>query len=64
MRRWKPPTTTKLIMFFIFLNCTIVEIYSMVVMWYLADLSSLYALVTSVVTESISFAVYAAKAYN
>ena len=64
MRRWKPPTTTKILMAFIFGNCTAVEIYSMVVMFMLQDLSSLYALITSVVTESISFAIYAAKAYN
>jgi len=64
MRRWKPPTTTKVLMAFIFGNCTAVEIYSMAVMYLLQDLSSLYALITAVVTESISFAVYAAKAYN
>ena len=64
MRRWKPPTTTKVIMAFLFLNCSAVEIYSMVVMWQLMDLSALYSLITAVVTESISFAVYAAKRYN
>lgn len=64
MRRWKPPTTTKLLMTFIFLNCTVVEVYSMVAMWVMMDLSPLYSLITAVVTESLSFAVYAAKAYN
>lgn len=64
MRRWKPPTTTKLLMAFIFLNCTVVEVYSMVAMWVMMDLSPLYSLITAVVTESLSFAVYAAKAYN
>ncbi len=64
MRRWKPPTTTKLLMVFIFLNCTVVEVYSMVAMWVIMDLSPLYSLITSVVAESLSFAVYAAKAYN
>ncbi|MCC8029653.1 MAG: hypothetical protein LIO75_07665 [Lachnospiraceae bacterium] len=64
MRRWKPPTTTKVLMAFIFVNCSAVEIYRMVVMYMLQDLSSLYALISAVVTESISFAVYAAKAYN
>jgi len=33
-------------------------------MYMLQDLSSLYALISAVVTESISFAIYAAKAYN
>lgn len=63
MRRWNPPTTTKLLMAIIFINCAVVEIYSMAVMWLLMDLSALYALITAVITESISFAVYAAKAY-
>lgn len=64
MRHWKPPTTTKLLMAYIFLNCTVIEAYSMVVMWRLGDISALYALISAVVTESVSFAVYAAKAYN
>lgn len=64
MRPWHPPTTTKILMIFIFANCTAVEIYSMAAMWYLADLSSLYALITSVISESISFGIYCAKAYN
>jgi len=64
MRRWKPPTTTKILMAFIFGNCTVVEVYSMAVMYLLQDLSSLYALITAVISESISFAIYAAKAYN
>ena len=58
------PTTTKIIMFFIFLNCTAVELFSMVAMWRFADLSSLYALITAVVTETMAFAVYALKAYH
>lgn len=64
MRKFQKPTTTKLVMAFIFINCTVVEVYSMWVMWYLLDLSSLYALITAVISESISFAIYAAKAYN
>ncbi|MCD8088223.1 MAG: hypothetical protein LUE22_06525 [Oscillospiraceae bacterium] len=64
MRRWKPPTTTKIIMAWLIINCTAVEIYSMVAMWQLMNLDALYALITAVITETISFAVYAAKAYN
>ncbi len=60
----KAPSTTKFLMAYIFLNCTAVEIYSMWVMWELMDLSALYALITAVVTESLSFAVYAWKAFN
>ena len=64
MRRWKPPTTTKIIMLYIFANCTAVEVYSMVAMWMFANLEALYALISAVISESLSFAVYAAKAYN
>lgn len=64
MRPFKAPTTTKIIVAFIFANCTAVEIYSMVAMWSLQNLDALYALISAVIGESISFAVYAAKAYN
>ncbi len=36
----------------------------MVVMYKLQNLDALYSLITAVITESISFAVYAAKSYN
>lgn len=64
MRRIRLPTTTKLMMLFIFANCSLVEGFSMLAMWRFADLSSLYALITAVVTETMAFAVYAAKAYH
>ncbi len=64
MRSFKLPTTTKIIMAFLLFNCTAVEIYSMVVMYKLQNLDALYSLITAVITESISFAVYAAKSYN
>ncbi|MCD8331753.1 MAG: hypothetical protein LUB63_04365 [Oscillospiraceae bacterium] len=64
MRSWRWPTTTKIIMTFLLLNCTAVEVYSMVVMYQLQNLDALYSLITAVITESISFAVYAAKSYN
>lgn len=57
-------TTTKLLMYLILLNCTIVEGYSMWVMFYLKDLSALYALIGAVIGESLSYAIYCAKAYN
>lgn len=64
MRSFKLPTTTKNIMAFLLFNCTAVEIYSMVGMYKLQNLDALYSLITAVITESISFAVYAAKSYN
>lgn len=64
MRYFKKPTTTKIIITYILVNCTVIEIYSMVAMWLLNDLSALYSLIAAVVSESISFSVYAAKSYN
>ncbi|MCD8397508.1 MAG: hypothetical protein LUD12_10095 [Lachnospiraceae bacterium] len=64
MRHWQLPTTTKMILIWLIINCTVVEIYSMVAMWVFMDLSALYSLITAVITETISFAVYAAKSYH
>ena len=55
--------TSKLFMYLIVINCTIIEAYSMFVMIHFADLSSLSALMCAVIAESVSFAVYCAKAY-
>ena len=52
---------TKKIMMFILINCTIVELYSMFAMTYTNYLSSLCTLITAVVGESISFAIYSYK---
>lgn len=57
-------STTKKLIYFILLNCTIVELYSMWAMYVLSDLSALYSLIGAVITESISFAIYAVKAFN
>ena len=57
-------TTSKFFMLFILMNCTVIEIYSMVTMFVFNDLSSLSSLIVAVVTESISYAVYSAKAYK
>lgn len=63
-REYRPKlkfNTTKLVLFFIFINCTAVEIYSMWIMVKLADISGLYALITAVVGETMSFLIYALK---
>lgn len=61
-KRKKKKETSKIAMFFIFLNCTIIEVYSMVAMWYFADLSPLYSLIGAVLGESIAYISYCAKA--
>lgn len=60
----KKLTTTKVFMWFIFVNCAIIEMYSMFVMFFLGDLSALAALIGAVIGEAMTFAVYCAKAYN
>lgn len=62
--RKKKLTTTKIIMYFILINCSVIEIYSMWVMYMLQDLSALYSLIGAVVSESISYAIYCAKSFN
>ena len=57
----KKISTTKIILTFLFINCTVVEVYSMWVMYKFMDLSALYALITTVVGEVIAFAIYAVK---
>ena len=64
MKNNKPMTTTKLIMYVILINCIVVEIYSMWIMYTLQDLSALYSLIGAVIGESISFAVYCAKSFK
>lgn len=61
-KKKKKIETSKVAIFFIFLNCSIIEIYSMVAMWYFADLSPLYSLIGAVLGESIAYISYCAKA--
>lgn len=57
-------TTTKVLMYFILINCTVVEIYSMIAMYLLADLSALYSLIGAVIGESIAYAIYCCKSFH
>lgn len=61
--RRKSFTTTKFIFYLLLINCVMLEIYAMVVMYKLNDLSALPILITAVIGESISFAIYCLKAY-
>ena len=56
-------TTSKFIFYLIFINCVVLEIYAMVAMYRLNDLSALSVLITAVIGESISFLIYSVKAY-
>ena len=60
--RIKWPTQSKLGMWYIFISCTAVQIYSMAAMWHFADLSPLYALIGATVGEGLTYYAYTAKA--
>ena len=51
-------------MYLILINCMVVEVYSMWVMYKLVDLSALYTLIGAVISESVSFAIYCAKSFK
>lgn len=65
-------STSKIIMYFLFLNCTAIEIYTGIViiininiarqLGISPDLTPLVTLISSVVGETIGFAIYSAKA--
>lgn len=58
----KWPSQSKLGMWYIFISCTAVQIYSMAAMWHFADLSPLYSLIGATVGEGITYYAYTAKA--
>lgn len=62
--RKKKLTTTKIFMYYILINCSIIEVYSMTAMIMMKDLSALYSLIGAVVGESLSYAIYCAKSFN
>lgn len=53
--------TAKLFAVFLFVNFTIVEVYSMWAMIYLRDLSSLSTLITTVIGQVITYWIYSRK---
>ena len=57
----KELTTGKKVLYFMISNCSLIEIYSLVVMILFADLSSLPLLITAVVAECISVCGYFVK---
>lgn len=56
------PSQSKMGMWYIFVSCSIVQIYSMIAMWHFADLSPLTALIGATVGEGITYYAYTAKA--
>ena len=61
---WPPkkwPSTSKMALAYIFISCTAVQIYSMVAMWHLGDLSALHSLIGATIAEGIAFCSYEAK---
>ena len=58
----KPMSMQKKMLLYVFINCTVVQVYAMVVMVALRDLSALYTLITAVVGEAFALAIYEIKA--
>lgn len=52
---------SKMAFIFMIINCTCIEIYALIAMFYFGDLSSLSTLITSVVGECVSFVAYEYK---
>ena len=57
----KPFAFSKLAFIFLIANCSIIEIYAMIVMIKLYDLSALTTLISTVVGECIIYCAYVAK---
>lgn len=61
---WKETwNTSKKLVYLLIVNCTLIEIYAMVMMGILKDLSALSVLITTVLGESISYGIYCLKAF-
>lgn len=68
----KKMTTSKKLILFLFINCTIIELYTLFIITFsfpfaaaigmLPDFSPLNALISSVVAETIGFGIYSLKA--
>ena len=52
---------SKMAFLFMIINCTVIEIYALVAMFFFGDLSSLSALIAAVVGECISFLCFEVK---
>lgn len=57
----KLPSTTKLVMMYLFILLNTVLIYAMVTMWHFSDLSYLGVLITDIVAQLITFFIYTVK---
>lgn len=57
----KLPSTTKLVMTYLFILLNTVLIYAMVAMWHFSDLSYLGVLITDIVAQLITFFIYTVK---
>ena len=57
----KKPSFSKLMLLFLIINCSVIEIFSMVAMWVFQDLSPLGGLIAAICTETIGCVGYFAK---
>ena len=71
-KRRKKISTSKLLILFLFINCTLIEIFTGIITWKMVtiglmmgmgiDLSPLVALIGAVVSEVIGYSIYSLKA--
>lgn len=57
----KLPSTTKLVMTYLFILLNTVLIYAMIAMWHFSDLSYLGVLITDIAAQLITFFIYTVK---
>lgn len=55
------PSTTKLILIYLFIMLNAVLVYALVAMWHFGDLTQLGVIITDIVSQVVAFIVYAAK---
>lgn len=55
------PSTTKLILIYLFVMLNVVLIYGLIAMWHFSDLTHLGVIITDILSQVIAFIVYAAK---
>lgn len=60
-KKFKLPSTTKLIAFYLFLIFNIILIFVMKAMWYFADLTYIGVLITDIAAQVVVFMIYCAK---
>ena len=57
----KKLTFGKLMLLFLIINCSVIEVFSMIAMWHFSDLSPLGGLIAAICTETVGLVSYMIK---